>query len=712
MRQTRNELLRAAMKASAESHYELMFANFALKRVGYRDQGYVQRIDILNTATLYLSAAKWFFWRSTGEAADFARPTRCNEDLVRALELFDVANAYSRKAKMSDLEALRDAAEEARSVAQDNLSSDYEIQRFLGAPIVPSICPIVVLTGSSYDMGRQYLEQVLEIYGAFAFEGLSGRTFGPEEKDSLRLWRRELEAHAPEIVEMAHGMASAAIDHGLGLTYDHCQFMWTGATPPVENPTMIGVLDAEVCSITGYFGAEATDETAEIDNTPDLCSGFASWGEATAGEKTIVGCTTDHDCTFQATIFAYPDDGRAFVYTPFSVNGSIPGVGRFFFAGHPGVNEKGLCYVHHGGPCGCTEPQQDWGYGVRRGTTTLHSLRYADDRQAAETYEVSLPVGDNGYLLGSPGGFYADPQGAHVIESRVGLAAGSPPVIRRNTTDHDGRNLDFLYANNNVQSPDSQYLFCAPAQGYDYSVEGGWFLSDKSKMNMDDLGVLTRHMWAASSEPRNRYLHRILSAGYGDIDSGYAEAVYRRPAKLDTGDWRETEARLSAGEKLDGATGTRLNAQVSTLELRDGEPPVYRLSIGPVAHRSVPPHRAGYGFYYVDETNEMWELSLQPTPRETLEQACASARELVVNAEHLLRDEAGEDDGLRRLRALLETAESKLADAENLFEKSAAERLLSGHDAAHVARGLRFATQAQVRAKQVITALTHRPDLP
>ena len=45
----------------------------------------------------------------------------------------------------------------------------HEVRYREEAPLVPAICPVVVLQGSHRDMGRQYAKQVIDIYGPWIF---------------------------------------------------------------------------------------------------------------------------------------------------------------------------------------------------------------------------------------------------------------------------------------------------------------------------------------------------------------------------------------------------------------------------------------------------------------------------------------------------------------------------------------------------------------
>lgn len=703
--ESRRQLIESCMSAFGQAHYAVMFANFGLRGKGFHHPDYVKQLDIIDHAILTLSEAKWLYWRSTGEIADFAPTTGSNDDLKRALELFSEVERLTAQVQSKDLDALEAAATQAR----DNSAALVPVGRCVmqsgEVPIVPSICPIVVLKGDSVSMGRQYVAQCAALFGAFVFETIAKRSFTDAEIGELETWAEQLSHYAPEVLEFCRGMVQGSQSTSVPFTYHQALFIWTGDSAPAREPVMIGVEGAEVCSLTGYFGAAAEGDTnsAVMEDAPDLCSGFAAWGSAKANDETVVGCSTDHDCSFQATIVAYPDTGHPFIYTPFSVNGSIPGVGRFFMAGHPGVNAAGLAYVHHGGPCGCTEPEQDWGYGVRRGAVNMHNLRFASTLDEALSYQQGLPTGDDGRLMGSAGGFYASADGAYVLESRRGAKNGGA-IIRESSVSETGETHSYLYANNNVLSPQAEGLFCPPEGGYEFSPVSGWYTLSRDKIFSGDLGHVTRHMWSASSEPRNRHLAKKLGDDVGQIDVDLATEIYLNGPPHDVTDWPAFEARANAGEKIDASVGTRMNAQVSVIDIPAGRPPTYRLSIGPIAHRSVTPHRAGYGFYYYDETNEMWELVLHDTPREMATTACETARSLYSQCEDVITHTAWPADSHARLSQWRDEAGEALTHAEDTLSHLLGEGAAPDVEVAHFSDILCAATRAQVRARQILTA--------
>ena len=115
--------------------------------------------------------------------------------------------------------------------------------------------------------------------------------------------------------------------------------------------------------------------------------------------------------------------------------------------GHPGMNNKGLAYVEHGGEMRMIEPNGDWGYGIRKGTSVFHVLRFANNAREALEMELSFPVGDVGQPMGSAGGFYADSTYGYVLESR-----SNPVIIREAGVMGES---DFRYANNSAMHPEA-----------------------------------------------------------------------------------------------------------------------------------------------------------------------------------------------------------------------------------------------------------------
>ncbi|MEO9599503.1 hypothetical protein [Parasphingorhabdus sp.] len=680
------ELARKTIRKMASAHYGILRTSMSLRGQSEITPGYASRLATLDSAILRLSRGKWLYGRSTGELADFATRTSSENDLAKASDSFDEANAIAR-AMMNDdtIHGVDD---------RYSLTKRNGLIWFDDTPIVPSICPIVILSGSSFDMGRQYAHQCIDIFGPFVFETAAGKSFSALDRDHLQAWIEQASRLTPEILQMAEGMAAGATRQGVALDADHAFALWVGTLAPATEPAPIGVLDADGGGVMGaYFGDHQIDSNS-ADIGEGMCSAAAAWGQATRTGELCFSSSTDHDCTFQATIIAYPDEGHPFIYTPFSVNGSVPGVGRFGFAGHPGFNTAGLAYVHHGGGGACTENHSEWGHGVPRGISTLHNLRFASSAKDAIDREVVLPTGDVGHVLGAPGGFYADDKGGYVLESRNRPEA----AIRTHSESPSGAVHDFLYATNNVisQHIDSDVFPPGPNTRWD-AIQGWEYMGANAEA--DGVGLLTRRFWSTSSVSRNRYFYDRLIEKNGQLDLAAMLDLFRRGPDRGNVTWPEAEQAMANGGDLHRPSAAhRLNAFVAA-----GEPSrrSYMAAIGPITHRSVSPNRPGHGYFLYDETNAYWQVELADTIGGLVKQARDDAANLITSAEKALGECNLPKDGEDRLRGFL-------LDAKHSFSTPipalTAEKAKDDELAA-TARALRGFTRAQVRARQILQAL-------
>ena len=80
-----------------------------------------------------------------------------------------------------------------------------EIQFADEVPLVPDITPIVVLQGSSFEMGYQYAQQLVEIFGDWIMHQHAQRPFTDEETSELRCWEDEHRLHTPELLDFVRG---------------------------------------------------------------------------------------------------------------------------------------------------------------------------------------------------------------------------------------------------------------------------------------------------------------------------------------------------------------------------------------------------------------------------------------------------------------------------------------------------------------------------
>lgn len=671
----------------SQAHYAILRASMSLKGMDETDGSYTQQVACIDDAILHLSRGKWLYGRATGELADFAGRTVSDTDLEEACRSFSIAIQTAAAAESTDTPHPH--------IATAALRREHELLWFHETPIVPSICPVVILSGSSVDMGRQYVSQCIEIFGPFVFETLAAKELSPPNQAHLRTWQEKLSRFTPEILEMAQGMADGAKLHGLPLTREKALLLWIGNLAPATEPAPIGVLDAEGGGVMGaYFSDAQRTGVSTRDIAEGLCSGLAAWGNATKDRNLHFSASTDHDCTFQVTIITYPEDGQPFIYTPFSVNGSIPGVGRFGLAGHPGFNAAGLAYIHHGGGGACAENKRAWGYGVPKGAATFHILRYASTAQQAQECESKFPIGDVGHVLGAPGGFYADSTEGFVYESRD----PSAPVLRRETLDTAGKSHQLLYATNNVLGEDIQSDIFSAESGATWDAVEGWICPEEN--HAADTGVLTRQLWSVSAASRNRYLHGATTEKAGDIDFGTVLSVFRKGPDLGAQTWAEAEEALNKGKDLSCPSAAhRLNAFVAAGTPADR---LYAAAIGPVTHRSVSPNRPGHGFFIFDETNAYWEINLADTIPALLAAARQKASELASEAERALAQSSLPPRTQGRFARLYKDIQTGTA-CEHPRDSGS---ITDDHVLAEASKCLRHYTRAQVRARQILQAFS------
>ncbi|QRG06241.1 hypothetical protein EZH22_25260 [Xanthobacter dioxanivorans] len=686
----------------SQAHYAVLKANKALVLRGWDDPVYVAGRQALDQVMVLLNQAKWGLGRIDGTYADFQSSDTRAVPAEAVADGFETVRTHAEKIAAACLEGR--PPEGLRGPALESHGAEI---LFAGeVPLVPTICPVVVLAGSNRDMGRQYARQVIEIYGEWIFRHQAQRSFGADEASEIAKWEEQLARHAPDILDFVRGWAEGASDSGVPMSYQQVLAIWTGTLPPSNKvrPMALALTDAHNnVSTAAYLGVSA----AVLDHD-DMCSGACAWGEGTPHGKLVAGATTDHDCTFQATIIAYPESGNSFIYTPFSVNGSIPVLGRFFMAGHPGMNSRGLAYVHHGG-ANTGEPREEWGYGLRRGSATFHLLQFAATAAEARDIQIGWPVGDTAISLGTVGGLFADAGYGCSIEARPGSPHAPAPIIREATYDALGRGYSFLYATNNAIDPRSRWLNAAPAEGCLYNLAGGWHTFDPKAIFSGDAGEAFRRLSSKNSEGRNRQFYASFMAGYGRIDATYMMAVYRHSGAIPHGDYDEVCAEWHKGAQWNCSAAHRANAFTVVMEPDAVGTGKYHACVGP-ANRAVACRDPGHGYYYFDETNAFWTLTLAATPEEVAQDAGKTARSEIGRADRMFEGLSRDFAGRTLLGGYLDLAKAALKEAEAL----SAGMDLTDRDArlARLAKMTRCFTRAQVRARQVIEAIQPPPTDP
>ncbi|WP_056685683.1 MULTISPECIES: hypothetical protein [unclassified Nocardioides] len=677
----------------------LLAVHVAQRMIGALDRGDLVRARAHATMEGHLARlyeAKWNLGRVDGTYVDFAAP-ESSPDPIELLRRFEAVTSGAL-----------DVADACRGGIVLPAPAPLSLQRRgsevlhteSGVPLVPTVCPVVVLTGSNEDMGRQYAQQVVDIYGTWIFDRLAARVISDDTRLVLAEWESQLARHAPEVLDFARGWADGAASRGIALDHGHALAVWTGYNEPAHNHVMFGeeLSGDSSLGVHAYSGAHFSP-SGEV---TDMCSGFCAWSSATVDGGLVGASTTDHDCTYQATIVAFPDRGNSFVHTPFSANGSIPGLGRFFMAGHPGFNDKGVAYVHHGGQgidgaSGGGGPREQWGYGLRRGASTFHALQFADTAQEARDMMLSFPVGDPGPILGTAGGLFADAHYGVAIEERAGSPEEPRPILREHTEDANGELVPVLYANNNPLSEEPG-SWAGPREGkYVYSSESGWYIRRPDDAGTSDPALLAARLSSKNSAARNRFFHRQMSQGFGSIDVDFVTSMYRTSGSMPDGDYPESVERWNAGEEWEASAAHRGNAFTAVIKPSSSDPGEYHACIGP-ADRHLQIREPSHGHYYFDETGEFWRLRLMESSELLLKDAedearrrvdAASARLAALPDDHPERGLAAGwlTEAIECLASLADPTEGGLPPDER---------------AAVIAKQVRAACRAQVRAAQVI----------
>jgi hypothetical protein len=570
----------------------------------------------------------------------------------------------------------------------DLMDQGTEIQFAGDTPLVPAINPVVILQGSDFEMGYQYAQQLIQIFGPWILRRKAGKHFTVDELTCMHQWEGQIRIYAPEILELCRGWAAGAAAGGVSMAYEQVLDLWTGHKPPAE--TLLGLGDGEP------FMA------------PPMCSGAAAWGRATTDGKLVTVSTGDHDAHHMVTIVAYPETGNSFILSPFSATGDLAKLGGIYMFGHPGMNNRGLAYVEHGGMPKMVEPRQYWGYGLRLGTAVFHILRFANNAKEALEMELSFPIGDVGSGgFGTLGGFWADSDYGYILDSRK-----DPLIVREAGVMGE---TDFLCAANSPLHPDASQAawMQKDRSSWHWDPQGGWYGDYRPIKTIGiDEAVIVQSLGNGfiGSRDRTKYLHQMLERAVGHIDFEYMQMLNRQGRRLPQPTWKETVAAFNhSGSWGEITTGHASNADVVVMKpARDGGGR-YALCVGPVA-RGLAPVMPTWCSPIYDETNTFWELTLAPSPQELVAQAHQSACEDARRAQDELSQLAETDPIGPWLGARLEQSWQALEQGQTL-ESVAKEN--TGREAVYLlAKAARAYTRAQVRARQVSEMLCPPPSRP
>ncbi len=201
------------------------------------------------------------------------------------------------------------------------------------APLPPNLRPVIVLKGSDYDMGYQFYQQSVEVWGPWVashqwvgkiwgFVPIHQEEYTQEQIKALEAFQWYIKQDAPEWIDFMKGMAAGANDSGIPVSYNDVLALFAR-----RNETEGGV--------PLYPGTEPEGSQEEELPSNEHCSGFAAWGNATKDGRVIASGSADHILKFKITLVVYPDTGNIYIYATYNTM-CLAG------AGLPGMNYKGL----------------------------------------------------------------------------------------------------------------------------------------------------------------------------------------------------------------------------------------------------------------------------------------------------------------------------------------------------------------------------------
>jgi hypothetical protein len=289
------------------------------------------------------------------------------------------------------------------------LFSDTQITKTSAGKILPpSILPIVILTGSDYEMGFQYgeqagaaIQQTKEEKWAAALQDYTRE----EVIQALKANQHYIEKYTPEWIELMKGMADGGTSKGYTISYTDVILM--NCTLPKPE--------------TSHFPEGAEKQSLP----PKKCSVCSAWGSATKDGRLIGVDTLDSpEIPYGVVIVAFPDKGNAYMCAA-----DAGEIGDHFL-----MNDKGLFLGNSGG--GNSPRDIDYDYGLCWSCSLPYLVRFADSAGEAKDmvmkWHINLP--ENFHFVDTRGE-------AYVVEKTSAVQSVRKPG--------DFGEKDFLFSTNN-----------------------------------------------------------------------------------------------------------------------------------------------------------------------------------------------------------------------------------------------------------------------
>ena len=358
-------------------------------------------------------------------------------------------------------------------------SSTPEIPFDGEVPLWPNVRPVLILSGSDYEIGYQWYQQLVQVFGKWILEDMQGdlaEPFTEEELKALATTEEYLKKYTPEMIDMYKGMADGGTDAGVKLTYNQVLAQFSG--------------------IKSFPGL--THESVWQQGKSDGCSGIAVWGKATTDGKLVCSSSQNTTLEWDITALVLPETGNSFIISPYSPLGCLSTSFSRPKLGAPGMNNKGLVYVRE--PDITSIPEAEWSLGLTENAAVLHALRFADDAKQAQDMILSFECGD-----GLMGGTWADIHGnAWCLESRE-----NPKVIRKSG---DYGENDFIWFTNNALSYEAGEFRDDARAGTIYVRHAGWMGPGTSGL---------------SNISRNLHIWNMLNYYNGSVNFEFIKMMYR-----------------------------------------------------------------------------------------------------------------------------------------------------------------------------------------
>jgi hypothetical protein len=329
----------------------------------------------------------------------------------------------------------------------------------------PSILPVILLSGSNYDMGYQYGLQAghsIEINKTAAWASALQRFSRDAIILALKANQHYIQEYTPENIEIMKGMAAGASAAGYDVTYEDILLL-NGTLPKPES--------------SRYPKGAENDALPP----PKGCSVCSAWGSTTKDGR-LIGLDTldgDGESMYGVVIVAFPDDGNHYICVA-----DAGEIGDHFL-----MNNKGFFLGNSGGGGSPREMDEDYGLGW---TCSLpHIVRFANN--AKEARDMIL-----GWQINVPENFHlADIHGnAFVVEKTAAVQAVRKPG--------DFGERDFLFSTNN-------------------------YLHKKMSVTKKGAFIKKHGGYGGYSAPRNLVFWDLLNNYRGHVDFEFMKMILRFP---------------------------------------------------------------------------------------------------------------------------------------------------------------------------------------